>query len=356
MTERKKFRRNPSLWLRCSIIVILVLLIAMLIVSLTLVFLCSREIIPPEKSYRFTPIPGMLVIFISVLIGAVITLFLGRRVIKPIDELNRSMRRVAKGDFSVQLNDGACGRIMAEMYRNFNAMVRELNGIETLRTDFIVNVSHEFKTPLAAIGGYATLLQNENLSREKMNEYLEKVIANTQRLSDMTGNVLQLSKLERQTTVTDRKRFSVDEQIRQAILLLEKEWTAKNIAFDIDLAETTYYGNENLMHIVWYNLISNAIKFSSDGGAINVFMSREGDTITVTVRDFGIGISKEAQNHIFEKFYQADKTRSGEGNGLGLALVRRIVKLAGGNISVSSEEGKGSTFTVTLTDHPEEHF
>ena len=227
-------------------------------------------------------------------------------------------------------------------------MTRELARTEILRNDFVENVSHEFKTPLAAIEGYVTLLQKKDLTEEKRQEYTEKILNNTQRLSRLSGNILLLSRLENRESEIQTEDFELDEQIRQVLLYMENEWSAKNIELDLDLEECTYRGNRDLIANVWRNLLDNAIKFSPDGGAVRVQLHQREDRVLITVEDEGPGISEEDRSRIFEKFYQADRSRSGSGNGLGLALVRRIVTLHGGDVTVESEPGRGALFTVDL--------
>ena len=235
-----------------------------------------------------------------------------------------------------------------EMYGDFNAMAKELAGVETLRSDFVSNVSHEFKTPLAAIEGYATLLQNKNLSSDKAREYLEKIISNAHKLSVLTGNILNLSKLENQNNVPNRKPFDLSEQIRKTILMLESAWEEKNISFDLSLPDIQYSGDAGMLFHVWYNLIGNAIKFSEKNSAIRIDLRTAENKVYVTIEDHGCGIDEKILPHIFEKFYQGDTSHSADGNGLGLALVKRIVILCGGEILVKSEKNKGSEFTVVL--------
>lgn len=220
--------------------------------------------------------------------------------------------------------------------------------IETLRSDFVANVSHEFKTPIAAIEGYATLLQNHALPPEKQDHYIEKILDNSRRLSSLSGNVLMLSKLENQETVLDKTEYRLDEQIRQCILMLENKWASKNIEFDMELPRQIYYSSAFLLEQVWINLIDNAIKHSPAGSSIHIAICETSEAIAVSISDDGDGMTEEVQKHIFEKFYQGDKSHKAEGNGLGLALVKRIVDLCKGEIAVESAPGKGSLFIISL--------
>lgn len=202
--------------------------------------------------------------------------------------------------------------------------------METLRNDFIVNVSHEFKTPIAAIEGYATLMQDQELSPEERADYSRLIIESTRQLSSLSSNILKLSKLENQEIVGGKKEFALDEQLRQALLLLEAQWNDKGINLELTLEPVVYYGNEELLMQVWLNLLSNAIKFTDNGGEVAVSLLSAEDAVTVRIADSGTGMTEEVMKRIFEKFYQGDKSRSAEGNGLGLPLVRRIVELSGG--------------------------
>lgn len=316
-------------------------LMSFIIISLHRVGILSFE--------RPGPIWPLFPFFIaSVAGGALISFFIGKMLLTPITYLVDAIQKVARGDFSVRLSQRSPLLEVSEMYGNFNRMVHELGGIETLRNDFVVNVSHEFKTPLTSIEGYATLLQNDSLSDEDRREYTRLIIESTKKLSNLTSNILQLSKLETQELAPKRQSFLLDEQIRQALLLLEPQWSKKRLELDIEMPTVRFYGSEELLFQVWLNLLSNAVKFTSEGGRIAVVMEQNGGRVSVTVSDTGCGISEDTQKHIFEKFYQGDSARAVEGNGLGLALVHKIVTLCGGSISVKSELNNGADFTVSL--------
>ena len=237
---------------------------------------------------------------------------------------------------------------MREMAQQFNAMVFDLSHIKTLRSDFVANVSHEFKTPIAAIEGYATLLQNRNLPPEKQDRYIEKILDNSRRLSSLSGNILMLSKLENQEMIPDKTEYRLDEQIRKCILMLEAKWTEKRIEFDMELPRQNYYGSAALLEQVWINLIDNAIKHSPADSSIHISICEKAGSIAVSIADDGEGMTAEVQKHIFEKFYQGETSHKAEGNGLGLALVKRITDLCRGSIQVESSPGSGSTFIVVL--------
>lgn len=345
MKHKDSFKRTSLVWLYFALVAVLILVIVTLIMSAVMFLLFRRGDIPPGPAGMF---PLDFMIILGAVIGTVVAILVIKQIFKPIERLSKGLRRVSAGDFSVRLKEKSIFGAIREMYGDFNAMAQELAGVETLRSDFVSNVSHEFKTPLAAIEGYATLLQNKNLSSDKAQEYLEKIISNAHKLSVLTGNILNLSKLENQNSVPNRKPFDLSEQIRKTILMLESEWAAKNISFDLTLPAVQYCGDEGMLFHVWYNLIGNAIKFSEKNSAVRIGLQTAENKIYVTVKDRGCGIDEKTLPHIFEKFYQGDTSHSSDGNGLGLALVKRIVTLCGGEILVKSEKTKGSEFTVVL--------
>ncbi len=289
----------------------------------------------------------------TLLLSACLMFLVSSSVTKPLRELNAATKKVAKGDFDVHVEVDADNEV-AQLARSFNSMVNELKSNELLKKDFISNVSHEFKTPLATINGFAKLLQEGSCTADEVTEYAEIIGNETNRLSTLCSNILRLSKIENQNIVKKAVSFRLDEQIRDTVLMLEPQWSAKEIDLDIDLDNTEFIGDEELLQQVWINLISNAIKFTHNGGNISISMKQSDNSITVTVKDNGIGISEEAQKHIFEKFYQAERSHAREGNGLGLALVKEIVELSGGAVTVSSVQGEGSEFTVILLRSKEE--
>lgn len=285
---------------------------------------------------------------VSVIIGTILTRVFGKRPLETIVEISDASKEVAKGNFEVRLDENAPAKELRELAHNFNIMTKELASTEMLRNDFIENVSHEFKTPLTAIEGYVTLLQKKDLSEEKRMEYTQKIMVSTKRLSSLVGNILLLSRLENQEIAISKSKFSLDEQVRESLLMLEDQWSRKNLDLDIDMAECDYVGSADLLAQVWQNLLSNAIKFAPEGGTVRIALHQVEAMIWVEISDNGPGIPSELQSRIFEKFYQGDTSRSSQGNGLGLALVKRIVDLHNGEIDVRSAVGKGSTFVVIL--------
>ena len=287
-------------------------------------------------------------VIIALLVGVFATTALTRWFIKPIKQVGIAMEKISEGDFSVRLETKSNSKEIKEIFSGFNMMAKELSSTEILQSDFVSNVSHEFKTPINAIEGYSMLLQDDENLTDEQKEYIQKIIFNTQRLSSLTGSVLLLSKLENKSIVSNKTKFDLDEQIRQSLLTLERQWESKNIEFDIEMDDTDLVGNEALLHHIWDNLLSNAIKFSNYGGEIKIRLKNHTDKIVFTISDQGAGIKDEAKKHIFDKFYQGDSSHKQEGNGLGLALVKKIVDIEGGTISVENNETKGCTFTVVL--------
>ena len=337
---KNKFRFNIRLYF--TLLVVAVLLFTTVLSSL-LVFLLNclfhASIILPNY---------IGVILCSIILGGVITTFISQKFFSPITKLSQAMSRVAQGDFSVRLQTKSKVCEIQDIYHNFNLMAQELSATEILQTDFVSNVSHEFKTPLNAIEGYAMLMQGIPQDCPEQREYIDKILLNTKRLSELVGNILLLSKVDNQAIQTKPTRFRLDEQVRQSIVMLEPKWTEKEINFDGDLQETFFTGNEGLLIHVWNNLISNAIKFDPQGGWIRMRMYPKDNKILFTIEDNGSGISYEEQKHIFDKFYQTDSSHQEEGNGLGLALVKQILDSCKGEITVQSQPEKGSKFTVSL--------
>ena len=280
-------------------------------------------------------------------IGVAVTNHMTKMLIDPIAKLRSAMREVADGDFKVEAKCESRIQDVQDIYDSFNSMVRELSTTETLQTDFISDVSHEFKTPINAIEGYASLLEGEP-SPEEQRAYVEKILFNTRRLSALTGNILLLSKLSNQSILPQKTQFRLDEQIRQAIVALEQMWSEKELGFEVELAETPFFGYESLLLHVWTNLIGNAVKFSPKGGEIRIKMMRTEGAVVFTIEDDGPGIVPGDEEHIFTKFYQSESSHGMEGNGLGLALVRQIVEMSGGSVDVQNLEVGGCRFTVRL--------
>ena len=285
---------------------------------------------------------------VCLLIGILVTSQLSKYFFNPIKKLRFAMDKVAEGDFSVRLEEKSSSKEIMEIYTGFNLMAHELSSIEILQTDFVSNVSHEFKTPINAIEGYSTLLQDSGNLDQTQQEYVEKILFNTQRLSSLVGSILLLSKLENQQIPTNQTEYRLDEQIRQSVVALETAWVQKDIELDVELDRVSYLGNEQMMRHVWDNLISNAVKFSPQGGVVKLRLAEKARKLIFTIEDQGPGLSEDAQKHIFDKFYQADSSHKQQGSGLGLALVKRILTIERGQIAAENTRSGGCCFAVTL--------
>ncbi len=343
----KKDKRSPShLWFYFTLIIfVTILIVFVIILAVWLLFYHIGVIAYYPMAREFILVPLLIA---SIILGSSVAYVVGRLIIRPIQHISEAFGRLAEGDFSVRVSTDERLSEIREMAESFNTMVYDLSQIETLRSDFVTDVSHEFKTPISAIEGYATLLQSEALSPEKRQLYVDKIISNSRRLSELTSNVLTLSKLENQESLPSCERYRLDEQLRQNILLLEDKWSEKELDFSLHLPNVLFFGCEVLLNEVWFNLIDNAVKHSPKGGTIEICLSTSDDSVAVLIADQGDGMDAEVQKHIFEKFYQGDNSHAGEGNGLGLALAKRIVDMCGGTITVKSAPGEGAAFTVTL--------
>ena len=339
----------PQLWMN-FVAIIFLLMVIVLAFFIAMLFLVNHfQLLTPERDGHLFPL--YFIIFLSLVIGAALSIFVGKRILQPIGDLRQAMSQVAKGDFTIQLSEEKQMEDVEELYHDFNLMVKELGSIETLRNDFVSTVSHEFKTPIATIKGYVQLLQNEALSPAERGEYLERMLEGTQQLTHLTDNILKLSKLENQGLGLDFQAFRLDEQIREVILFLQPKWEQLNLSLDLDLPRTEFYGNEEFLYQVWLNLMDNAIKYSQKNSSIHVHLQNTENEQIITLSDEGIGMTPEITERIFDKFYQSDTSRKTKGNGLGLALAKQIVELHQGRIEVKSYPDQGSKFKIYLPNN-----
>ena len=311
--------------------------------------------IPRERLTDTVYMVLALVTFIAIICGILVALtaFIYKNtVLKPLEILSEAAKKVAEGDFSVKIpphrKDGKKDEFEV-LFDDFNTMVSELASTEILKKDFISNVSHELKTPLSAIQNLSAILQSDGLDETERKEYAAKINEATKRLSSLVMNILQLSRLENQKINVNQQAYDLSEQLCRCTVGFEQVWESKNIGINTDLPEELPVClDEGLMEIVWNNLLSNALKFTPNGGTVEISAREEGNRIVVTVEDNGCGMSEHDLKHIFDKFYQADASHATQGNGLGLALVKEIMNLVKGEVSAESSPGVGSKFTVRL--------
>ena len=288
--------------------------------------------------------------------------FIRRRIMvdKPVKLITDAAERIMNGDFSARVKPmhGSGMEGFNQIGESINKMAEELSSVETLRTDFIANVSHEMKTPLAVMQNYGTLLQAPDLPEEKRIEYAKAITDASRRLADMMTNILKLNRLENQQIYSNPTTFDLGEQLCESLLQYESTWERKNIEIDTDLAENVLVSADSeLLSLVWNNLFSNAFKFTEDGGKVTLTLTADERYATVKISNTGCGMSAEVGAHIFEKFYQGDTSHATQGNGLGLPLVKRVVDILQGEIGVESAVGIGTTFTVKIrraNDGPKE--
>lgn len=331
--------------------IIFFLLIAFVVTCNFLLFLKFMDI-DGAALKKAAPITFFNVLLLSLLFCSIDALRRQRTITKPVRQIQKGINRVIKGDFSTRIE-----YIHGEDSTNefdiiitgLNKMIEELSGVETLRTDFIANVSHELKTPLAVIQNYGTLLQNPDLTEEQRMQYGKAITEQTKRLSTLVMNILKLNKLENQQIYPNIEKYYLSEQLCECMLKFEAIWEDKNIKIEANLDEEIQIeADKELLNLVWNNLLSNALKFTDANGAVSLSLYKDEKYAYIQIKDTGCGMSADTGKNIFKKFYQGDTSHSTKGNGLGLALVKRVIDICSGEISVSSELGIGSTFTVKL--------
>lgn len=333
---------------RAELIIIIFLLMLLASAFTVVVYAILYTIFPALKNFN-TLASGASTLIACTIIGTVAAAALSKWILSPLKEMIDATERISTGDYKVHVQETFdVNSDFGILQRSFNHMASELDGIEMFRNDFINNFSHEFKTPIVSLQGFAHQLQAGGLSPEEEREYIRIIATESDRLAKMATNILLLSKLENQAIVTDKTEFYLDEQIRACVLLLEKQWTDKDIELNIDLDEVKYCFNENMLSHIWVNLLSNAFKFTPYGGTVSCTLRTNGEKVIATITDTGEGMSEDVIHHIFEKFYQGDTSHAGAGNGIGLTIVGRIMELCHGHISVDSRPGAGTTFTVLL--------
>ena len=347
--EEKKGRIALTILVTACVAVTMLLAvgIAFLIVSHFLVNDMIPSAIPYTPKYKSALI---FMLVITMIVGVILAAFLTRNLLIYVNRIINRMNQLASGDYSARLSYGkpiCLHPTVIEIVSSFNRMAEELEKTENLRMDFINNLSHEFKTPIVSIAGFAKMLKKDNLTEEQRKEYLDIIEEEAKRLADMATNVLNMTKLENQTILTDISKFNLSEQIRSSVLLLEEKWTKKNLELDLDFVEYVIEANEELLKEVWINLLDNAVKFSPFNGLISIEIKEKQGVYRISISNQGEVIKEENRKKLFHKFYQADESHTTEGNGIGLSIVKKIVELHRGKIHAECKEGKVS-FIVDL--------
>ncbi|MCP1103181.1 signal transduction histidine kinase [Aequitasia blattaphilus] len=312
-------------------------------VSMFLVFGGMNLLIRSETFQR----PMYFFAAISLLVAVFMAIFFGRRPLKTWHILTGAANEIASGNYNVRV-EPKDPEVVKDLFQSFNHMAKELGSVEILRSDFINNFSHEFKTPIVSIKGFAKMLKRNDLTTEEREEYLDIIISESERLSSLANSVLSLSKIEQQTILTRREYFNVSKQIRLVIAMMLSKWPNKNVNIIFDSDEIYLSGDEELLRQVWLNLMDNAIKFSPDGGEVTIQILSEMDDVTILFCNQGPDMTPETANHLFDKFYQGDASRTTAGNGLGLTIVRQIITLHGGTIQVKDADSTGTVFEIVL--------
>ena len=289
----------------------------------------------------------ILLVLNSIFISVVIVRVTSKRMLLPIKKLSSAAKKVAAGDFSIKLETYREDEV-GELTNNFNDMVKDLGSIESLQKEFVDNVSHEIKTPITSIQGFAQLLRDDNISKEEKNEYIDIIEEESNRLLNLSTSMLKLSKLQNQNKITNIEQIDISEQIRKALSLLKPKWKEKEIVFNISMKKRYFYGDEDLIFQVWVNVLENAIKFSKQNGKIDIGLKEKENWIEIKIKDYGTGMDEEEKKKIFTRFYQIDKSHSAKGSGLGLAIVKRIIELSKGTIEIESQKNVGTTIIIKL--------
>ncbi|MGV3467167.1 MAG: sensor histidine kinase [Heyndrickxia sp.] len=343
--------RRPRVW---EVISFILGMVAMVMVMNSAAYFMIQyfyrlQHIRPE-GYVFQLITDIIGLILFVLAVYIISRSTRKKHLVLWEAIIDALRKIAKGDFNIQLNFKKGDHQFLSLVENINHMAKQLQEMEEMRQEFISNVSHEIQSPLTSIRGFARALQEEGLTQAERVHYLEIIEGESGRLSKISDNLLKLTSLESQSHPFEQKRYRLDKQIRKIVLASEPQWTERSLEMDVSLEEVSVFADEDLLSQVFVNLIHNSIKFTPPHGRIHIRLTKEQDYASVRITDSGIGISLEDQMHIFERFYKADKsrTRTTGGSGLGLSIVKKIVELHQGEISVNSELGKGATFVVTL--------
>ncbi|MGN1099887.1 MAG: ATP-binding protein [Christensenellales bacterium] len=324
----------------------MVVFVVITIVLITWYILLATEAITVEYLLSYGGVFMFLFIIASVLLGMGLAVLISILIFRPMNVLINGITKLSEGDYSVRIELKGF-EAMRNLATGFNNLAAELENTEILRSDFVNNFSHEFKTPIMSISGLVGMLQKGNVPKEKQTEYISIIADETERLTSMATNVLNLSKVENQVILTSKAKYNLSEQIRDCLVLLEKKWAQKNLELCVDFDEVEITACEDMMKQVWYNLLDNAVKFAREGGRLSVSIERGNTDVRVTVSDEGAVIAPENIGKVFNRFYREDSSHSQEGSGIGLSIVKRITELHGGCVRVASADGETS-FTVIL--------
>lgn len=344
MANGKRKMNKIQLAMIFAAIVFLILLFTMLIVFTGIFILQRLGVQLLDETQR---VPFFTFALVSIGVGTVLALLFSKLPLKPIRAVCEAADKIAEGDYSVRIHLKSSEEFL-QLSDSFNHMAEELGSVELLRSDFVNNFSHEFKTPIVSIRGFAKMLKRNDLTSEERNEYLDTIISESERLAELSTSVLNLTKIEQQTILTDKKQFNVSEQIRLVIAMLSNKWQEKQLTFDFDCGEIYLFGNEEMMKQVWINLLDNAIKFSPPHGIVTIKLQRNVSYVTISISNDGNTLNEESVKHIFDKFYQADRSRATNGYGLGLAIVKRVVELHGGTITAKDIKNSRIEFHLEM--------
>ena len=349
--KKPSLNRRIGLTLLFTFIVGCIMFLSEILVSILMYLLLQTELLAgADNTVPSSALVVITALFTNFIVGILLSIPMSRFPLKPINELINKLNLLAAGKYKTRIQtEGISGRHPAflELADSFNTLANELEHTEVLREDFVNNFSHEFKTPIVSIAGFAKLLRKGNLSTEEQKEYIQVIEEESLRLSNMATNVLNLTKVENQTILTDTTTYNLSEQIRSCILILEKKWEKKQLSFSVDFDEYTITADEELLKQVWLNLIDNAVKFSPENSIIQIHIAQDTETTSIAITNEGDTIAPEHQKRIFHKFYQADESHAKEGNGIGLSIVKRVVELHGGTIYLDSKNNR-TTFAIKL--------
>ena len=335
--RRKNYKETSKVMLWFSLLVFFVLVVTMLIVGFSMYTLFKIQTITIASVETFTLLAGIFLIS-SIIIGTLLSILIGKIVLKDLDKVVDGMETLSQGDYTTRIPEGKSG-LAKDIVSQFNVLASELENVQTLRADFINDYAHEFKTPIVSLLGFAKILKNEKLSEEQKKEYLLIIEEEAERLSKLSTNSLNLTKVEKQSILEGQTNFNLAEQIRNCVLLFEKKWSAKKLDLEIDLDETNVFANEEMLKQVWINLIDNAIKFSYPNEKLFIKLTKKDNQVEFVIKDKGDIIPEEEIENVFKRFYRSRNANGIEGNGVGLAIVKKIINLHDGQVSVTSEDG-----------------